>query len=335
MQDIHRLFIVFRYLTFRRIVNWCKLFMSYLLSFFGLQKKQNCSPYFISIEVSNYCNLHCPECPVGRGQHSLSKPTTFDSRIYEKLINELKSNLLHVIFYFQGEPFLHPQLNELIKFAHQARLYTTTSTNGQFLTDKRAKEIVLSGLDELIVSVDGSTQEVYEKYRVGGGLQKTLEGIKRVVAWKKELKSVTPLVEIQFLVFKNNEHQMKDMKLIAKELGADRLTFKTAQLYDFENGHALMPTKKRFSRYRKGKDGKYHIKGSQPNRCWRLWGGAVVNVQGDVLPCCFDKDSCHSFGNVRTDSFNSCWQNEKASDFRARILQNRKQFEICKNCTSR
>jgi len=317
------------------MVNLCKLALSYLFSYIGMQKFQNRSPYFISIEPANFCNLQCPECPVGNKQLPIPAQAKFDLQMYMKLVDELKPTLLHIIFYFQGEPFINNQLNELINYAHNARLYTSTSTNGQFLTEKRAKEIVLSGLDKLIVSVDGSTQEVYETYRVGGNLQKTLDGIKRIVAWKKELNSVTPLIDIQFLVLKTNEHQMKEMKLLVKSIGADRLTFKTAQLYDFENGNKLLTTKKKYARYSLRKDGKYHLKGSQPNHCWRLWSGSVLNTQGEVLPCCFDKKSNLSFGNIQENSFSKTWHNANASGFRGEILRDRKQFEMCRNCTSK
>lgn len=335
IHHIRRFYIKLHYLSFFRIINLSNLVLSYLFSYIGIQKFQNRLPYFISIEPANFCNLQCPECPVGNKELPIPPHSKFDIQIYKKLVDELKPTLLHIIFYFQGEPFINNQLNELINYAHKARLFTSTSTNGQFLTDKRAKEIVLSGLDKLIVSVDGSTQEVYETYRVGGNLQITLDGIKRIVAWKKELNSATPLIDIQFLVLKTNEHQMEDMKRLVKSIGADRLTFKTAQLYDFENGNKLLTTKNKYARYRLRKDGKYQIKGRQPNHCWRLWSGSVLNTQGEVLPCCFDKKSKFSFGNIQENSFSKTWHNVSASGFRGKILQNRKQLEMCKNCTSK
>jgi radical SAM protein with 4Fe4S-binding SPASM domain len=300
----------------------------------GFKKSKDIYPYFISIETTNFCNLHCPECPVGINKTSKAEKSTFDYALYQKLINELKPTLLHVILYFQGEPFLNNQLYDLIKYTHDSRIFSSTSTNGQFLNDMTAKKIVLSGLDKLIVSIDGSTQETYETYRVGGNLQKAIDGIKHIIKWKKGLKSITPMVEIQFLVLKTNEHQMKEMQKLARSLHADRLTFKTAQLYDFENGSELLTTKGRYARYKKGKDGKFKIKARQLNHCWRLWSGAVINAHGDVLPCCFDKASEHPFGNINDSSFYNCWQSNKASDFRSKILDNRKQFDICRNCTN-
>ncbi len=323
-----------RYWSIYKIVNGLKLISSYLFSFPKVEKLSNISPLFISVETSNFCNLQCPECPVGTGKNPKNNKSTFDIELYKNLIDELKSNLLHVILYFQGEPFLSHHLFEMIRYTHEARVYTSTSTNGQFLSEKVAREIVVSGLDKLIVSIDGSTQEVYETYRKGGNLQKIKDGINHIVEWKKELKSVTPLIEIQFLVLKTNEHQMNDMQKLAKSLRVDRLVFKTAQLYDFENGNELLTSINWFARYEKGRNGKYSLKGKQSNRCWRLWSGAVVNVHGEVLPCCFDKSSGHSFGNITINSFSDCWQGEKASSFRSQIILNRKQFEMCRNCTS-
>jgi len=329
-----RIIILTRYLSIVKIVNGLKLTSLYLFSYSKFQDVKRIYPSFISVETTNFCNLHCPECPVGIRKITKSGKSSFNFELYKKLIDELKPTLQHVILYFQGEPFLNDQLFDMISYAHQARIYSSTSTNGQFLNEITARKIIHSGLDKLIVSVDGSTQETYQTYRVGGNLQKILDGITSLVKMKKELKSMTPFIEIQFLVLRTNEHQLKDMKKLAKSLQVDRLTFKTAQLYDFKNGNNLLTTNDRFARYKKGEEGIYRLKGSQSNHCWRLWSGAVINVQGDVLPCCFDKSSEFSFGNIFKSTFLKCWQSTDASGFREKIINSRKQIEMCRNCTS-
>ena len=333
MKNIKFIIYITSYLSLSRISNYVRLKFSYSMSFIGLNFATGNLPFFLSIEMANFCNLHCPECPVGIRKISKSEKRFFDFELFKKIINELESKLLNVILYFQGEPFLNNQLIDFIQYAHKSNIFTSISTNGQFITKDNAKVLVLSGLDKIIISVDGATQETYEKYRVGGSLEKAIEGIQEINFWKKELKSLTPFVEIQFLVLKTNEHQMKDMQHLAKSLKANRLAFKTAQLNDFVNGNELMTSLTRYSRYAKQKDGTFRIKGRQPNHCWRLWSGAVINVHGEVLPCCFDKASEYSFGNVNNHSFPACWHSKKATGFREKILQNRKQFEMCRNCT--
>lgn len=323
-----------RYVTYQKLNNYFRLRISYLLSFTKKIADKKLSPAFISIEATNFCNLHCPECPVGSNCIPSTEKKIFDIKLLKNIINQLESTLTHVILYFQGEPFLHPELTELISTIHLKKIYCSSSTNGQFLTKNNAKAIVLSGLDKLIISIDGTTQQTYEKYRIGGNLEKALNGVINLIDSKKELNSVTPFVELQFLVLSSNEHQIPEMKKLAKSLQVDQLSFKTAQLNNFENGNELMPKNARYSRYEEQKNGQFRLKKTQSNRCWRLWSGAVINVHGEVLPCCFDKKSAYSFGNIYKNTFLEIWHNKKASGFRKSILQNRKQYEMCRNCTN-
>jgi len=323
-----------RYLSFRKAANYILLQLDCCLSYCKKQLSKYRHPFFISVEPANFCNLHCPECPVGIRQNSREAKHTMEFDLFKKLIDELKPNLLHAIFYFQGEPLLSRQLPEMIQYAHNAKIYTSTSTNAQLLNKEMAEKLILSGLDKLIISIDGSTQEAYQTYRVGGNLQRAIEGAKQLAELKKQLNAVNPFVEIQCLLLNSNEHQIQEMKNLAKKLGADKLTFKTAQFYNFENGNELMPNNSKHSRYKKDKNGKYVLKKQLKNHCKRLWTGAVVTTEGNVLSCCFDKDHSFSFGNVNENRFIECWHSEKASHFRKNILTNRKQFEMCRNCTS-
>lgn len=315
-------------------MNAFRLWLSYRLSTFGVLTKWKIKPLFVSIEPINICNLKCPECPVGMCTQQV-EAVNFSLETAKRLLDELASTLTHVILYFQGEPLISKNFVDLVKYAHAKKLLTSTSTNAQLLTDELAKNIVESGLDRLIISMDGTTQETYEAYRVGGNLEKVIQAIELVVKWKKELRSASPLVEIQFIVLKTNEHQMGDMKRLAKKLKVDKLTFKSAQLYDFENGNPFLTTLKKYARYELRTDGKYHIKSPLRNSCKRLWNGAVINSRGEVLPCCFDKDSSFVFGNVNNESFEKSWHSPKAYRFRKKILENRKQFDMCRNCTER
>ena len=124
-------------------------------------------------------------------------------------------------------------------------------------------------MDRLIISIDGTTQDVYQQYRVGGNIDKVIEGAKNIVKWKKELKSKTPFVFFQFLVVKPNEHQIEDIKTTGKEIGVDDVWFKTAQVYDYETDpNQLIPTIDKFSRYKKNTDGTYSTKNK-----WRIVAG--------------------------------------------------------------
>ena len=289
-------------------------------------------PFNLSIEPTTSCNLSCPECP--SGLKSFTRPTgNLDYTFYKKTIDEIGDKLIYLYFYFQGEPYLHPKFLELVKYASQKKIYTVTSTNAHFLTERKAKETIESGLDRILISIDGTTQETYEQYRIGGSLEKVIEGTKNLVKAKREMNSPTPHIIFQFLVVKPNEHQISEVKKLGLEIGVDEVKLKTAQLYEFENGNELMPSIDEFSRYKKQKDGSYKIKNELLNHCWKLWHSCVITWDGKIVPCCFDKDAQHQLGDLNTKSFATIWQSDLYRSFRSRILQSRKEIDICTNCS--
>jgi radical SAM protein with 4Fe4S-binding SPASM domain len=221
----------------------------------------------------------------------------------------------------------------MVQYATAKKIYTATSTNAHFLTDAHARKTVESGLDRLIISIDGTTQETYQAYRVGGKLHKVIEGTRHILKWKKQLKSQTPHVVFQFLVVKPNEHQISEIYQLAKELGVDEVALKTAQIYEYENGSPLIPTIDKYARYRKGSDGRYSIKNSLDNNCWRMWHSCVITWDGLVVPCCFDKDAHYRLGDLKESTFSKLWQDKAYTQFRQQLLQSRSQMDMCKNCT--
>jgi radical SAM protein with 4Fe4S-binding SPASM domain len=201
------------------------------------------------------------------------------------------------------------------------------------VNDKTAKRTVESGLDRMIISIDGTTQEVYEQYRKKGKLDKVIAGTKKIIEWKKKLKSKTPHIIFQFLVVKPNEHQIDDVHKLAKELGVDEVRLKTAQVYDYENGNPLIPENDKYSRYKQLDNGKWTVKNKLLNHCWRMWSGCVITWDGLIVPCCFDKDATHQMGDMKEKSFREIWNSPMYRSFRGAIFKSRSEIDICKNCT--
>lgn len=319
-------------LTFQKVQNFFALFFSYHYARWSGKPYQKGFPLTISVEPTTSCNLGCPECP--SGLKIFSRPTGFmQLDTFKKCIDELKNTLLYTYFYFQGEPYLHPNFHEMVQYAAAQNIYTVTSTNGHFLTKRKALETVKSGLDRILISIDGVTQETYEQYRKQGTLDKVLEGAKNLVEAKKELGSKTPYIVFQMLVVKPNEHEIDTVKKLGLEIGVDEVKLKTAQIYDYEHGSDLIPTNPKYARYAPQENGTWKIKNTLLNQCWKLWHSCVFTWDGDVVPCCFDKDATYKMGNIHTTSFSTIWQGEKYSAFRKKLLRSRKEIDICTNCT--
>jgi radical SAM protein with 4Fe4S-binding SPASM domain len=332
MSNLKDTFSIFRHITFRRFLNLIQLYFSFLLSrFFRLPIVWG-KPFTVSIEPTTACNLGCPECP--SGLKAFSRPTgKLAIETNRKLLKDIGKQLMYVNYYFQGEPFLNPDFLSLVKDAKKENIYVATSTNAHFITPYVADDIVLSGLDRLIISIDGTTQQTYESYRVTGQLEKVIHATKELVRAKRELRSNTPHLIFQFLVVKPNEHEIPAVFSLAKELGVDEVRLKTAQLYDYKNGHALMPTNEEYSRYKLQKDGTYKLKYAIQNHCWRMWSSCVFTWDGQVVPCCFDKDANYPLGNATVIPFSTLWKSKKYQSFREMVLKGRKQIDICQNCS--
>ena len=315
-----------------RLWNGVLVVSSYYLSRITGKARLWGMPLSVSIEPTTACNLGCPECPSGLKQFTRATGN-LKLNLFEKFIGQISKRCSYVTFYFQGEPYINPQFLEMVKMGSEHGMYTATSTNAHFITREIARKTVESGLDRFTISIDGTTQEVYEQYRRQGSLEKVIEGTKNMVAAKKAMGSSTPHLIFQFLVVKPNEHQIEEVHQLAKEMGVDEVKLKTAQVYDYKNGNPLIPDNKKYSRYAQKLDGSYRVKNSLDNHCWRMWSSCVVTWDGNVVPCCFDKDAMYQLGNVSSESFQTVWKGKHYRQFRQQLLGGRSEIEICKNCS--
>ncbi|MDN5329509.1 MAG: hypothetical protein PWP35_1296 [Bacteroidales bacterium] len=322
-------------LTFPRLLNIIKLKISYLITYFSGRYVRWGEPWTASIEPSALCNLQCPECPIG--SHILTRPSNFiNTDDFTRWIDQMQPQLFYLILYFQGEPLLHPNFPELIKIAHQRRIHTLTSTNAQTITEPLARKLVEAGLDEIIVSVDGTTEETYRQYRRGGTLEKATRGIENLVKVRKVLGKKNPFIRLQFIVMRHNEHQIQEIKLLGKKLGVDRVELKTAQIYDPTDPNKILPSNPKFARYKVNSQGLLEIKKKRHKGCMKMWEGTVLTWDGKVLPCCYDKDADHAFGQATaTQTVKNILNNPMARTFRLKVMQSRSHYDMCKNCHER
>lgn len=325
-------FVFLRKLTLRKLLNAARVLASYYVTRWLKRPVAWGLPFTISFEPTTACNLRCPECP--SGLRAFTRPTgNLKADFFRNTLDQLADKLMYLIFYFQGEPYINPSFLEMVAYAHRKKIYTITSTNGHFLNEENAEKTVKSGLDRLIISVDGTTQETYEQYRVGGQLSQVLEGAKNMVAAKKKLKSSTPHLVFQFLVVRPNEHQIEEIYQLAKEIGVDEVKLKSAQVYDYTFGNPLITTIEKYARYQQDADGQWKVKHKLVNACWKMWHSCVITWDGMVVPCCFDKDASHRLGDSKTNSFAAIWQGKAYQHFRQKLLKGRKEIDICTNCT--
>ncbi len=231
---------ILKYFTIKRFFNVIKIVASFNLS--KLFKKPIVwgMPVSFSIEPTNHCNLKCPECPSGLG--SLTRPLgLLKLNDFKKIIDEISKTSFYIQMFFQGEPFINKELLSMISYAQSKNVYVSISTNGHFINEKNVDEILNHAPNKLIFSIDGLDEESYQNYRVGGTFKQADEGLRIIVNRKKELKQKTPFIEFQFILMKQNEHQYKQVLEYGKDVGVDKVVFKTMQVSSKENAEKFLP----------------------------------------------------------------------------------------------
>ncbi len=309
---------LFKTLSFSRSYNYLKIILGYFYSRVIKKPIVLANPFSLTFEVSSICNLTCPQCIVGRKETIRNQPF-ISKEFVNSTLTHFAVNSFYASFYHQGEPLLNKDVYDMIKMAKRLNYYTFISTNGLLITDDIAKKIIESGLDKIIVSIDGTDQNTYSFYRQGGSLEMVKRGVKNIIDLRLMRKKKTPYIVMQYLVNKKNELDIKQAKKFAYSLGVDKLEFKSMQVYD--NQDKFLPQNRKYNRYLASKKRK--------NSCFRLWSHAIFTSDNKAIVCCNDKIPLHIISEeIKSNSF---WYSKELLSIRKNILAGNNP-EICNNC---
>ena len=320
-----------KYFTIKRAINAVKVLSSFTIARIVRKPVLWGMPISYSIEPTNHCNLKCPECPSGLG--SLTRPLgLLNPDDFNKLIDDISSTGFYIQLFFQGEPFINKNLYGMINYAREKNMYVSISTNGHFINEENVDTVLKNTPDKIIYSIDGLDEESYQNYRVGGTFEQADAGLRSLLKRKRKINQKHPFTELQFIVMKQNEHQLDEVMNYGKEVGVDKVVFKTMQISSYENALKFLPSNKKYRRYIID-NGSFGIKGKMKNHCFAVWRTSVITWDGKVVPCCFDKDAEYELGLTNGKSFKDVWHSDEYNNYRSRILGDRKSISMCTNCT--
>ncbi len=282
-------------------------------------------PNKIAIELTSRCNLNCPFCLVGQ-QNDLKStahselPRQFGDispELMQKIVNDAKQfGIEEILLTFQGEPLLHKKSVDFVKMTKDAGLKATIFTNGLLLNPEYSEKLIDAGLDRILFSVDGATQDVYKINRVGGKFEKVYQNMKDMRLLVKKKKSKMKM-EWQFIVLKNNEHEIPLAKEMAKKIDV-KLILKTFA----ETMPELAP--------------KNHKRTLQPKPCTDPYRQVFAYWDGRIVPCCYDLSGKEVQGNIKDQTLTEIWEGQTFTKFREMLRDVKKnpekEAELCKNC---
>jgi MoaA/NifB/PqqE/SkfB family radical SAM enzyme/ubiquinone/menaquinone biosynthesis C-methylase UbiE len=271
----------------------------------------NLLPRSFAIETVLGCNLRCPECAIGTGTLTRQRGMlSFDK--YEIIAEKIKPFAQHLYLHLWGEPLLNPDIMRMVRHA-AGFTRTNISTNAMRLSPQLAEELVLSGVHEIIVSIDGITQETYARYRVGGEVTKALESLAQLAAAKKRHGAAVSLIP-QFVVFAHNQDEMELFRLFCADLGLTA-SFKAPYIRPgsaFENGNLPQYVRPRFQSVEELRQGM--------RACPPVRQDFVILLDGTVVACCHDFNARSSFGNILRQEVMEIWNSPAYRDFRWSVL---------------
>lgn len=339
-------------------------------------------PNSITLFLTYRCNLKCYMCPqviqdddnkvkrITEVNDSYSKDKEMSYDEIRKIVDEVAK--LRPKFYITGgETLLHSNAIESIRYIKSKNMAVSFQTNGVLL-NKHASDIVSSGVDKLIVSIDGP-EAVHNSIRgVPNAFSLSVAGLKEVLRVRKEMKSLTPLVEINMVIVKDNYKYLLDMINIASDIGVDALGFQHPVFESEEND------KKQYKAYfnafgiEQQKEGYYtsEIMEHDVNELLKMITGikkSAAPIEISFFPnikmehikpyyldlqypfknrCLSPWNSCviqpngdvspcmgYVAGNIREENLLSIWNNDKMVKFRRKIKEGL--FPTCVRCCNR
>ena len=278
-------------------------------------------PFVFSIETTSVCNLRCMMCPY----KDMTRPhEMMEVDLFKSVVDQVADYNGILWLHNLGEPLAHPRFDELIDYVKSAGLKCGISTNATLLNEDRSRRILSSGLDKIILCMDGITKETYEKMREGASFEQVTANIEAFLHRKRNAGRRTPEAIVQLIFMRETEPQVAEFRRRWSGL-ADKLLIK------------------RFSTWAEQVDGiadladprhRYEPEHSLTERrhpCAYLWRNVVVTANGDVIPCCVDYDARMVMGNVRDETLEEIWHGETFRKVREDHLAGRF-LETCATC---
>ncbi|MGC9512120.1 MAG: radical SAM/SPASM domain-containing protein [Fidelibacterota bacterium] len=315
--------------TLYKLNNLFKNQLSRKISDFNMESVVWGLPPALMVETASVCNLRCPFCACGAGEVRREEPF-LDEGLFKHLVDDLHQHLWMILFWNQGEPFLNPRFFDMIRYASDRKIYTLTSTNGHFLADYDA--IIDSGLDELIISLDGATEEVYKKYRIGGDFYKVIRDTEKLMNRRSDRNLKGPYVTLQCVISRDNEHQIEALEKLARHLGVDELIFKTMEITPGADSRKYLPENPKYRRYSENPE-TWFRKNDHKN-CPELWNQPVLNSDGSISVCCFDKTAVFKPGIYKPGNFRELWHGTEWMKIRETVKNKKAHIMPCKKCTA-
>ena len=275
------------------------------------------APIHLDIEITNTCNLRCIMCVHGQG--TVKNQGLMDVAFAKNLVDQaVEMKVASIKFNWRGEATLHKALPELIRYAKDRGIIDVQlNTNGTLLKDGLILELIKSGLDRIIFSLDAATKEVYERIRVGAKFEDVTGAIRKTFEIRKKLNRIKPFIRVQMVRMKGNENEeslfIKQWSIFSDEIRLNDVTNRG------QGDNLFCGDKMAVGRI----------------RCTQPWQRMVITWDGRVYPCCVDYFERWQVGDARKERLADIWKGPGMKRMREEQKKmHLDMIEPCKSCFS-
>jgi len=284
------------------------------------------------IEPTTRCNLKCPMC-----LHAFDKMQKPDMTLdqFKNILDQLPF-LANVTLQGIGEPFLNPDIFEMIDEAKKRKIHVGLTTNATLLNKEKKEKLVESDIDWVYISIDTAEKEKYEKIRRGASYEKTIDNIRNLIKTDNKIN-----IGFWVLMMEETAGDAGGIIDLAKDLGIKKIVFQNAVhnwgYHDFKNNSVVDTNLKHLTEVIKDKSERpeieININQRRGKKCHWPWRALYITCDGYLTPCCMQGSDPEiiNFGNIFKTSVEKIVNNQKYQDFR-QSLNSDTPPQICKNC---
>lgn len=349
-----------RYLTFLKLANMALV----NIQFFLKTERVIGRPYKMKIESTNICNTKCQLCPTGVGMEGRDKGK-MDTAKFKRLVDRFRWHLFVLDLSMWGDPLIVPHINEMVRYAHDKGIWTYLSSNlhAYKIGRGQGEALIKSGLDMLTCSLHGASQETFAIYQPGKSFADTVAKVREIVAERERLKSPTPVIQLNFVVTRHNEHEKAQFQRLADELGCKavfsspslntRFLGQDKQLQPLGLAPDVLQKKVRahldewlprnrayvlkpYEHLRAGEVDPDAYNGKKEFDCSWPWRSSVINWDGTAVTCCGSWDPKEDLGNVFDEPFGEVWNGRRyrmaRRSFKRKVEGADKENNPCATC---
>ncbi|MCX7017149.1 MAG: radical SAM protein [Candidatus Sumerlaeota bacterium] len=307
-------------------------------------------PKYVWVAVSTACDLRCGFCP---RQYIEPVDSGFMDLERFRAAAEQFDGMRKAALFGLGDPLLSKSFFEFVAICHARGLEVATTSNGTNLTEDVARRLIESGVEELGVSMDAATPELFRRLRAPGDFAAICRNVERFSELKRQAGSATPCLVIPCTISSENLHELPDMVNLAHRLGATGVSLSDLAAMREDFARYCVPDSPELSRrldeaFQRGKElglvvGRFRQKMNpwvdaaaetegRPHGCPTLWEHFHLERRGETKYCCYIGDAIPgAFDRPMMDLLNSdCFVRLRESLIRGRL---RKECRGCTNLT--